>query len=116
MLRTAQEMQRSFMENCHEGEGALDFCQVLSSADCTMGLGFMHHDVLNPGVSIGEHLHDSSEEVYYMMEGEATLLFDGKEFPFRKGDVSVVTVGHSHGVVNNSPSPAVLLVVGLFNR
>jgi uncharacterized cupin superfamily protein len=34
---------------------------------------------------IGEHLHDLDEEIYCVVEGEGTLLFDGEEIPFARG-------------------------------
>ena len=69
----------------------------------------MHSDFMAAGVSIGEHLHEGNEEIYYLSSGKGILYFDGKEFEMNPGDISLCTPGHSHGF--KALEDSVLIVV-----
>ncbi len=100
-------------ERCHDGLGTL-LCQDMLPANLSKrGFTFFHNDLIPPGVSIGNHVHEGSEEIYYLLKGECTLVFDGQETPMHPGDFSLVTDGHSHGLINTGTEDAILIVVGL---
>ena len=61
--------------------------------------------VLEPGSSIGEHLHPASEELWLILAGRGTGSLDGETFPVEAGDLFVVKAGHAHGLVNTSEEP-----------
>ena len=65
------------------------------------GLELMIDARLEPSAAIGLHRHASTEEVYYMLEGELTMttvLTDGREVSavLRPGDAHGVRIGESH--------------------
>ena len=68
---------------------------------------------LEPGASCGEHLHDKDAEIFYVTEGELVLQDDGEEYVLHAGDAEYCGIGHSHGVINRSDSPASYLAIGL---
>ena len=109
-LRKSEEIDGISCEKCHDGDGTL-ICRSLLDGFDSKKISFMHHDIIPNGVSIGEHMHEDSEEIYYLMAGEGILNFDGEEYPFNAGDISLVTPGHSHGFKTTSKEDAVLIVV-----
>jgi mannose-6-phosphate isomerase-like protein (cupin superfamily) len=109
VLRRRSEMKTDTLVNCHEGTGQLACRTVLSKGDSS-GVRYMHDDLIEPNASIGEHLHRDDEEVYFVVEGRGTMILDGQRFPIGPGDVSLVTPGHSHGLVN-SDKPMRLIVI-----
>lgn len=111
MLRHRDEMKSGVIEKCHEGEGNLLAHFVMGQGDSDAGVLFMHDDVIEPGASIGEHRHEGNEEIYLVIEGHGTMILDGKEYPFRPGDVSLVKSGHTHGLRNSADGPMRLIVV-----
>ena len=111
MLRKQSEMQKKTFTTCHQGIGDVHAHLVLSKEDSENGVQWMHDDTLPPGVSIGEHRHDGSEEIYFVVEGHGTMILDGKSFPIGPGDVSVVHSGHTHGLINSSKGSLRLIVV-----
>ena len=111
MIRYSSEMPLDTYDKCHDGIGELACRTVLNGSEGT-GITFMHNDVLEPGASIGEHLHGESE-VYYVVEGSGTMILDGKEHHISSGDISWCNAGHSHGIVNSTDSTMRLIVVGL---
>lgn len=66
---------------------------------------------LAPGASCGEHTHETDGEVFFILEGELTLIEDGQEYVLHPGDCEYCADGHSHGVVNRSDRPGVYLAV-----
>lgn len=112
MIRYRKDMKNDVCENCHEGVGKLALHLVLDGKEQT-DVTFMHDDILEPGATIGEHLHDGSAEIYYVVDGKGTMIVDGKEYPIGSGDVSWCNSGHSHGIKNSTESPMHMIVVGL---
>lgn len=113
MLRHKNNVPVENFWDCHDGCGLTACQQLLTGVDSTHGLLFFHDDILPPGASIGLHRHEGSEEVYFLLEGRATLLYDGERMPMVAGDISMVADGHSHGIENTSDAPIRLIVVGL---
>lgn len=110
-LRNLEEIPKQEFTNCHEGKGTLLCRSLLDNLGSKM-IAFMHHDFMPRGVSIGSHVHEINEEVYYLIKGEGVLTFDGKEYPFKSGDISLCTPGHSHAFLATSQEDAQLIVVG----
>ena len=108
-IRKAGEIPARNFEKCHEGEGAL-FCRSLLDGQGARTIEFMHHDVIPTGVTIGNHPHDWSEEVYYLVSGRGILIYDGVEYRMEPGDLSLCTPGHNHGF--RAETECLLIVVG----
>lgn len=111
MIRRKDEVQPIYYEKCHGGVGTLSCMSMLRRTDSDHGFICFHHDVIPPGTSIGEHVHTHDEEIYYLYEGTCTLLYDGEKIPMHAGDLSIVRSGHSHGLINDGQTDAVLIVV-----
>lgn len=52
------------------------------------------------GASVGNHSHDSDMEVVYVLQGEATILFDGVEQVYTPGMAHYCQKGHGHSICN----------------
>lgn len=108
-IRKAKDIVPRLAENCHDGEGVL-LCRNLLAGFESENFRFMHCDDLPAGVSIGYHLHDKNEEVYYLHSGKGILTYDDKEYEMLAGDVSLCKIGHSHAF--KAVENCVLIVVG----
>ncbi len=113
MFRSAADMQTADCEKCHDGVGITHVRFVMGEGDSDAGVRFMHDDTLDPGATIGEHPHEGSEEIYFLVEGCGVMILDGREYPMGPGDVCLCKSGHSHGLRNTSEAPMRLIVVGL---
>ena len=78
------------------------------------GLVTMGRTVLEPGSSIGEHLHPDTEEIWYILEGTGTVVMDGVTTPVGPGDLLLTTAGHTHGLHNGPDAPMTYL--GILTR
>lgn len=63
---------------------------------------------LDPGSSIGYHLHYDNEEVYFILGGEGLYTEEGEVFRVCVGDVLLCRRGKSHGIHNTGSGPLIL--------
>lgn len=67
---------------------------------------------LEPGASQPRHTHPASEQIWYALAGEGTLLLaDGQERAFAEGDVARFEDGDVHGLRNVGDAEFVYLSV-----
>lgn len=65
-----------------------------------------------PGDSIGYHKHVGDEDAFIIVSGTGTFTdADGKQYPVKAGDITVVRKGQSHGLANTGSEPLVLVDV-----
>lgn len=64
---------------------------------------------INPGCSVGFHKHEGSQEIMFLLSGEATVFDDDKTYTLKEGQVTYCPDEHSHGVKNNTDKPVVLI-------
>lgn len=111
LFRRREDMQRQPLPNCHDGEGDLDWTNLLRKEDCEgRMLRFGHDNILAPGVSIGVHTHEHGEEYYLVLSGHGVMTLDGTEHPVGPGDISAVYAGGSHGLKNTGDEDMRLIV------
>ena len=67
---------------------------------------------LQPGDSVGYHKHITNEDAYIIVSGVGTFKdTDGKEYPVKAGDITLVRAGETHGLTNTGKEPLVFLDV-----
>ena len=52
-----------------------------------------------PGQAFKQHIHESSEDLIIILEGDGVIKLDDQEFPIEAGDVIHVAEGEYHGTV-----------------
>ena len=55
---------------------------------------------LPPGASTTGHHHVTTEEIYYVLEGEGTMQIDDQQCPVRSGDAIAIPPGAYHQITN----------------
>jgi len=53
----------------------------------------------DPNVAFAQHVHDDSEDLIMVLEGDGVTRLDDKEFPIEAGDIIHVSAGEFHGTV-----------------
>ncbi len=56
--------------------------------------------------------YPAEEQIYYILEGNGTLLYGDQRVPVKKDDFMYLPVGVKHGMANESDQPVRLLVMG----
>ncbi|SHI59663.1 cupin domain-containing protein [Aquimarina spongiae] len=67
-----------------------DHCFIKLSSKHTNGELSFVEDTLKPGFYLGRHYHKIMTEVFYILEGEVTLVFDDETIVGKPGDTIMV--------------------------
>ena len=98
------------LPHCHDGIGILKHNDAFPADSYASGLQFIHHTILPPGTTIGNHTHGNDEEVYVVLEGQGLYTEDDKTFPVKPGDILRNRPYGTHGLVNTEEIDLKLLV------
>ena len=63
---------------------------------------------LEPGASVGYHLHADNEEGYFVMGGEGLYSEENESRQVKAGDIMLCRMGRSHGIENTGKETLVL--------
>lgn len=99
MITRHSDHQAELREHMRGGEGTAKLTALSKELPGNMRLYSMI--TLEPGCGIGEHQHDNETELFYFIEGNATVTDDGVEYVLEPGDVLSTANGHRHSVMNN---------------
>ena len=114
MIIWKEETKIRGFDKCHGGSGTLLCTEMLADyKKNTSGIKFYHDNILQPGDSIGEHLHQNDEELYIILDGDGVMKIDGTDEPVKSGDICITRIGHSHSLLNTGTKPMHFLVIGV---
>ena len=70
---------------------------------------------INPGCSIGKHVHDQEEEIFYILSGTAEFSDNGTPVVLNPGDSARTGGGEAHSIRNIGTEPVELIAfIGRF--
>lgn len=75
------------------------------------GMNKILKGTLTPGASIGEHVHDTSSEIIFILSGEGTVIHNGKAERIAATDCHYCKKGESHSLINNGEYDLVFYAV-----
>jgi len=89
----------------HGGAGSMGFTALLNRGAVTPEFNFLHRGEIPPGAGIGHHFHNTVEEMFIILDGEAQFTIDGRT-ALVKGPAGVLCrTGHSHAIYNSGTKP-----------
>jgi len=89
----------------HGGAGTMAFTALLNGGAVTPEFNFLHRGEIPPGAGIGHHFHNTVEEMFVILDGEAQFTIDGRT-SLIKGPAGVICrTGHSHAIYNSGTKP-----------
>lgn len=66
---------------------------------------------LRPGEDIGEEIHSEIDQMFFIQDGTAELIMDGKPILLEEHDVALVPAGTRHNLRNRGKKPIKLFTV-----
>ena len=84
-VRNAAEVEPQVRPSIHGGDGSFEMRFVYGPGDLVSALRVFELCRMPPGTSIGEHLHDDTEEIYFVLSGVGVMSLDGEEREVRRG-------------------------------
>lgn len=114
LVKKHPQMPHEPLEQCHGGNGALDWTEVLGTEDLKgRKVRFIHDDILAPGVSVGLHEHTDDEEYYYILSGHGIMELNGERMEVTAGDITAVFPGGKHSLENTGREDLRMLVISV---
>ncbi|HEX6389703.1 MAG TPA: cupin domain-containing protein [Solirubrobacteraceae bacterium] len=92
-----------------EGEDLGNGIVIKATRDTTDGQFFMSEASIPPGFEVPPHYHETLHDMFYVLEGTLTLLYDGEEREAGPGTFALVPPGIVHAFFNRSDAPVRLL-------
>ena len=101
MIRRSDERVVETKRELFEGEGNVTIRSLLNNPEEMYDKGRVFaHSTLQPGCSIGFHIHENESETYYIYSGEAEFNDNGTIKTVSSGDVTFTGAGEGHGIKN----------------
>ena len=115
MIRKAQECKVEYKEHMRDGDGTVQLTSFIAGPDDLNGKGRLFSRItLNPGCSIGYHVHEGEAELFYIMKGTAEYNDGGELKTVTAGDVTICPPGTGHGIANRSDEVTEVVAVILY--
>ena len=89
----------------HGGPGALDFMSLFDFHALDTNLYFLHRGAILPKSGIGAHFHNTCEEMFVILDGEAQFTIDGRTSTLKGPAGAFCRMGHSHAIYNAGDKP-----------
>ena len=100
MVIRASEQQVTVKERMREGNGKVEL-RALLQPEQFCGHGRLFSIItLEPGCSIGWHVHEGESETFYILQGTGKLNDNGQEVILNPGDCSYTASGEGHSIGN----------------
>ena len=101
MIRRKEECTIEYREHMRGGEGTPQITNLIASAAELNDKGRLFARLtLQPGASIGYHLHEKDAELFYILSGTGTYSDNGTIVKLNPGDVAICETGHGHSMAN----------------
>ncbi len=100
MIKRNADMTVSVKHNMRDGDGFATIREVLDKGEYMGSSRLVATITLEPGSSIGGHIHENEEEIFYIIEGTATYDDNGKIEILNAGDSCVCLSGEKHSIAN----------------
>ncbi len=89
----------------HDGAGQLNYMALFDFHSLDTNLQFLHRGVIEPKSGIGNHFHNTCEEMFVILDGEAQFTIDGHTSLLKGPAGAPSRVGHSHAIYNPTDKP-----------
>lgn len=96
-----------------EGGASVPFTRIFGKGDFDSGFRWFDLCIVTPGAEIGGHSHQVDDEIYIIVEGNATMMVNDQEASVGPGDAVLLKCGGSHGLRNESDQEVHVLVLDL---
>jgi mannose-6-phosphate isomerase-like protein (cupin superfamily) len=98
MIKRAAAMEKELRERMRDGTGTVDILHVFRAAELKGRTRLFARLRLAPGASIGYHVHEGEEEIFYILSGAGQVTENGVVSPVGPGDAVLTGGGAGHSI------------------
>jgi mannose-6-phosphate isomerase-like protein (cupin superfamily) len=110
-VKNAADVVPEVRPSIHGGDGSFEMRFVYADRELVSALRVFELCRLPPGTSIGAHLHDETEEIYFILSGVGTMDLDGDQREVHAGDAVLTQPTSRHGIRSTGTADLELLIV-----
>lgn len=112
MIRKSSECQVEYREHMRDGDGTVRITNFITGPAELNDKGRLFGKItLDPGCSIGYHVHEGDSELFYILNGTAEYNDNGTIVQVSAGDVTICPAGTGHGIANRTDEVVELIAV-----
>jgi len=112
MIKRPEELRIEYKEHMRGGDGTVQLTHFIAGPEDLNGKGRLFSKItLNPGCSIGYHVHETDAELFYILKGTAEYNDGGEIKTVKAGDVTICPTGTGHGIANRTEEVVELVAV-----
>lgn len=100
MIRRKDEMVSEIRTEMRGGKGDTKITHIYKKDEMKGDSRLCAHMSLEPGASVGTHVHENEEEIYYILRGKGVVIDDGEPIEVNAGDAVLTRDGASHSIEN----------------
>ncbi|MBN2736978.1 MAG: cupin domain-containing protein [Spirochaetales bacterium] len=116
MVKTLEQMEIDIRDKMRGGNGQIKITHVFKQDELHGKARLFASMTLEPGSSVGYHVHENEEEIYYIISGEAEVDDNGEIRRLSSGDALLTSSGKGHSIKNSGEKPLeILAVILLYN-
>ncbi len=112
MIRKANDCSIEYREHMRDGDGTVQITNFITGPAELLDKGRLFAKItLNPGCSIGYHVHENDAELFYILKGTAEYNDNKETKTVTAGDVTICPAGEGHGIANKTDEVVELVAV-----
>ncbi len=112
MIRKREDCRVEHREHMRDGDGTVIVTNLIDSpAELNEKGRLFARITVNPGCSIGYHIHDKDSELFYILSGTGAYTDGEKVKIVSAGDVTICPCGTGHGIACLGDEPVELVAV-----
>jgi quercetin dioxygenase-like cupin family protein len=109
MIKKSDEMVKTLKPQMRGGKGQAVVTDMLNTGEYFGKARLIATITLEPGCSIGEHVHENEEEVFYIIQGTAAYNDNGKNEILNQGDSCICYAGQKHSIANEAEEGTLII-------
>ena len=115
MVTKSSQMAVDVREKMRGGAGQARLAMVFRNDELPKNVRLSAVITLEPGCSIGWHVHEKETEIFYFVSGTGMANDNGQPVAVTAGDCLTTPDGCGHGVENTGKEPLVFFAVIVLN-
>lgn len=100
MVRRKDEMISEVRNKMRGGNGEVTITHLYKKDELKGHSRLCAKMILEPGASVGTHIHEKEEEIYYILKGTGVVIDAGVPVNISEGDAIMTRDGASHSIEN----------------
>lgn len=109
MVKRITDMEKEVRERMRGGTGSIEILHIFRPAELKGKVRLLARMRLPPGSSIGYHMHEGEEEIFYILSGVGLVTEQGVSSPVGPGDAVLTGGGGGHSLQNKGVEPLELI-------